>query len=131
MCSVLILYCSNIIIAIQDEITPDSETEFWVKDLGLLPEHHDDILFGKALSADIINVSHTVLSQQFPEVSGLQRTFFNARPSFHCATNGVQIHYTNEYHWVTSSAIGASKKCCARIFDSKWKEGFQFRQRFR
>ena len=51
--------------------------------LGLLPEHHDGILFGKTLSADIINVSHTVLSLQFPEVSGLQRTFFNACPSFY------------------------------------------------
>lgn len=85
----------------------------------LLPEHRDDIALGRALNGDVINFSQRLLSKQFPEVGGFQTTFFNARPSFQHAS-GVQIHYTKQYHWVTSSTIGSAKVCCAGVFDSKW-----------
>lgn len=96
-----------------------AQTVYWIKELGLLPEHREDIVLGEALSGDVINASQRLLAQQFPTVNGLQTSYFNAHRSFR-RSNGVQIHYNSEYHWVTSSTIGAPKKCCARVFDSKW-----------
>lgn len=87
--------------------------------MGLLQVHYNDVVQGRALNGDIINVAQRVLSEQFPHVGGLQCTFYNSHPNFRCAS-GVQIHYTGNHHWITSSDIGSTKKCCARIFDSKW-----------
>ena len=102
--------------------TPDSdvETVLWVEELNLHQDHQDMILLGRVLNGDIINASQKLLSSQFPQVGGLQSTFHND-PRHFSRTTGVQIHYTGKYHWITSTTIGCSRICRARVFDSRWQ----------
>ena len=50
-------------------------TEYWLKDLKLMPDHRIDILHGCALNRDIIHASQKLLSMQFPTIKGLQSTY--------------------------------------------------------
>ena len=92
--------------------TTDAKTSFWVEELNLLSDHHDDILFGNPLNGDIVNASQILLSKQFPEVGGLQSTYYNNPPAYSRA-EGVQIHYTGKYHWICSTTIGHPRSCHA------------------
>ena len=91
-----------------------------MEELNLLPDHRDDIILGTALNGDIVNVSQKLLSSQFPEVGGLQPSFYNDPRRF-ARTKGVQIHYTGKYHWFTSTSIGCLRTCRAKVFDSRWQ----------
>ena len=102
-----------------DDGTCNISTEFWVKELHLLQNHHNDILLGRALTGDVINASQKLLSKQFPDIGGLQLTYYNDPRSFSCA-DGVQIHHTSQYHWITSTSIGSQRTCSAKVFDSMW-----------
>lgn len=103
----------------ETDVESDSETKIWVQELNLLEEHREDIILGSAINGDVINASQQVLSKQFPEVGGMQMTYFNGSSSFRHSSR-VQVHYTNEFHWVTSSTLGTPNNCCATVFDSKW-----------
>ena len=97
-------------------------TEYWLKDLKLMPDNRIDILHGCALYGDIIHASQKLLSMQFPAIKKLQSTYYSNPFELCTAPNRNQIHHDGKYHWFTSSGLNTSRGQNARVFDSKWQK---------
>ena len=54
-----------------------------------------------------INAAQTLLSHQFPELSGFQLTNYSqSYGKFQLASNNsIQIHHTDAFHWAVSTSI--------------------------
>ena len=99
---------------------PVSPTVYWVRTLQLTENHKKQITTGLVLSDIHINAAQTLLSRQFPELSGFQLTNYSQRyDKFQLASNNsIQIHHTDAFHWAVSTSIRRPKSCRARILDS-------------
>ena len=77
------------------------------------------ILQGQPLDADVIDIAQKLLLKQFPKVGGLQSTYLYQVNKF-SKTDGIQIHHTGMFHWVTTTTVKCAKPCRVRVMDSKW-----------
>ena len=75
------------------------------------------ILQEQPLDADAIDIAQKLLLKQFPKVGGLQSTYLYQVNKF-SKTDGIQIHHTGMFHWVTTT-VKCAKPCRVRVMDSK------------
>ena len=100
----------------RDCVTP---TPYWIKELLLTDEERRIIASGEVLTDLHINAVQKLLSNQFPDISGLQSSCFSQGNRFKRITSpGIQVHHTGCFHWVTTTSIASSHSCRARLFDS-------------
>ena len=96
----------------------------WIKELQLYNSHLYDLHFGRVLSDAHMNAAQTLLRKQFPEIAGLQAICLARYLQFEAVssqTEGIQIHHTGGFHWVTTSTMAYKGK--VKLYDSKHSHG--------
>ena len=89
------------------------------KKSSLTVKEQSAILQGQPLDGDVIDTAQKLLLKQFPQVGGLQPTHLYQINKL-SRTNGIQIHHTGMYHWVTTTTLKCAKPCRVRVMDSRW-----------
>ena len=83
---------------------------YWVKSLGLVEKDREKLRRGVWLNAAHTEASMTLIKQSFPEMSGLQSTFYavSSIRKFSSQPEGsIQIHHDQDRsHWATSCYVG-------------------------
>lgn len=70
------------------------------------------------LNDTIINAAQQLIRRSYPLVDGLQDPLL-AQTSFECTSSeGVQIHHTGKYHWITSSSTSGT----VNVYDSMFSD---------
>ena len=107
---------------IVDESLPARHPPSWVPGLHLTEQHLYDLLLGDAFSETHVSAAQTLLAKQFLQIRCFQPTLFSQKcEPFNRVPSGasVQIHHNGKHHWVTSTNMGRSRTCQARILDSR------------
>ena len=80
---------------------PDPEYDWWIQDLNLEQSDLHILSCDQELNDKLINAAQTLLSRQYPTVSGFQSTLLGTKLGFKPidsdAALGVQIFHTGKY----------------------------------
>ena len=112
-------YCFFLLVSIHYNYTLESEfidltaqpdifvyepTDYWIKDLKLLPGDKECLSRGKWLTDSLINAVQSLLRNQYPHIGGLQSTSLGETLSFETQRKEfAQVLNIGGYHWVTIS----------------------------
>lgn len=104
---------------------PDKQPcEVWVKVNGYILTTTDrkDLLDNNLkLNDRHINVAQFLLSRQFPNIDGLGCTLFQHKPPVKSISNGLQIIYDRQCHWIVASCIGCDSHTI-KVYDSMYSD---------
>ena len=84
----------------------ETSGEYWIKKLGLKNEDKKILKSQRMLNDRHTNAARKLLKKKFPRISGLQDTILSQTSFVNTQGEGIQIHNTGAYHWITSSSIG-------------------------
>ena len=84
----------------------ETSGEYWIKELSLKNEEKTILKSPRMLNDRHMNAARKLLKKKFPHISGLQDTILSQTSFVTTQDEGIQIHNTGAYHWITSSSIG-------------------------
>ena len=102
-----------------DRCKASSESSVWIKVDGHLLTLSDekDLLNNKKLNDRHINLAQRLLSKQFPDIEGLGHTLFQSKPPIKSISNGLQIVFDRENHWIVASSLSCDSHTI-QVYDS-------------
>ena len=103
------------------EIRRVAASESWIRNLFLKCEDRQIPKTSRKLNDCHINAAQQLLKEQFPNIDDLQDPLMS-QLSFNPSVNeGIQIHPTEQCHWVTSTSIGDSLSVYDSLYNSLTK----------
>ena len=106
---------------LQRKMVKEKENDVWIERFSLKKRHKIMLRNHEPIDDCIIEAAQKLLSDQFPHIKGLQPTIYSQKlTKFKQICQGedcIQIHYTDAFHWITSTNMNSNGK--VRIFDSK------------
>ncbi|CAB4013633.1 Hypothetical predicted protein [Paramuricea clavata] len=103
--------------ASEDISSEETSGEYWIKELSLKNEDKTILKSQRMLNDRHMNAAQKLLKKKFPHISGLQDTILSQTSFVNTQGEGIQIHNTEKYHWITSASIGGHVRVCDSRYD--------------